>query len=81
MIAAAENVILAMTIYSAIRPVVESYQKKILAQREWVSDPATSGAVASQSKCDDFQIGATGFSEDVASSLAAVVDSEYSLLN
>lgn len=44
MIAAAENVFLAMTIESAIRPIVEGYQKKILAERAWLSDPAMSGA-------------------------------------
>lgn len=44
MIAAAESVFLAMTIESATRPVVESYQKKILTEREWYSDPAMSNA-------------------------------------
>lgn len=44
MIAAAESVFLAMTIESATRPVVLSYQKRILAEREWHSDPAMSNA-------------------------------------
>lgn len=42
MIAAAENVLLAMTIETVTRPIVEAYQKKILNEREWLSDPAVS---------------------------------------
>jgi hypothetical protein len=42
MIAAAENVFLAMTIETVTRPIVERYQIKILNEREWMSDPAMS---------------------------------------
>ncbi|MFC5550167.1 hypothetical protein [Massilia aerilata] len=41
MITAAENVFLAMAIEGATRPIVETYQKKVLSEREWHSDPAT----------------------------------------
>lgn len=44
MIAAAENVFLAMAIESTTRPIVETYQKKVLAEREWFSDPAMRNA-------------------------------------
>lgn len=40
MIVAAENVFLAMAIEGTTRPIVETYQKKILSEREWLSDPA-----------------------------------------
>jgi hypothetical protein len=42
MIAAAENVLLAMAIETVTRPIVERYQRKILNEREWLSDPAMS---------------------------------------
>jgi hypothetical protein len=42
MITAAENVFLAMAMEGTTRPIVESYQKKIIAEREWRSDPAMS---------------------------------------
>jgi hypothetical protein len=44
MIAAAENVLLAMTIETVTRPIVEACQKKILNEREWLTDPAMSDA-------------------------------------
>lgn len=40
MIAAAENVFLAMAIEGTTRPIVEAYQRKILGEREWLSAPA-----------------------------------------
>ena len=42
MIAAAENVFLAMAIEGTTRPIVEGYRKKVIAERVWLSDPATS---------------------------------------
>lgn len=42
MIAAAEDVFLALALEGKTRPIVESYQKRIIAEREWFSNPEMS---------------------------------------
>jgi hypothetical protein len=39
MIKAAENVFLAITVEQSIRPIVEGYQRKVLAERSWRTTP------------------------------------------
>lgn len=66
MIAAAENVFLAMAMEGTTRPIVESYQKKVIAEREWHSDPAMSNAPGIPDRIVDPNYAWTMSAEDFA---------------
>jgi len=66
MIAAAENVFLAMAMEGTTRPIVESYQKKVIAEREWYSDPAMSNAPGIPDRVTDPKYAWTMSNDDFA---------------
>jgi hypothetical protein len=66
MIAAAENLLLAMAIEAVTRPIVERYQRKILDEREWMSDPALSVTPGVPERVTDRQYAWLMTSEDFA---------------
>lgn len=66
MIAAAENVFLAMAMEGTTRPIVESYQKKIIAEREWYSDPTMSNAPGIAERVTDPKFAWTMGTDDFA---------------
>lgn len=66
MIAAAENVFLAMAMEGTTRPIVESYQKIIIAEREWYSDPAMSNSPGIPERVTDPKFAWTMGTDDFA---------------
>jgi hypothetical protein len=66
MIAAAENVFLAMAIEGTTRPIVVGYQRKILTEREWYSDPAMSNVPGVPERITDPKYAWIMASEDFA---------------
>lgn len=66
MIAAAETVLLAMTIETVTRQIVEAYQKRILNEGQWMADPAMGTAPGVPERVTDPKYAWLMTSEDFA---------------